>query len=461
MLRSILYVGHGMAKSDRLSISLLKHKGSSICLQTSKILSLSSKHFSSDMTQDWPKAIKDFLIKENINKPTAIQEKTLPIAMQNKDLVGVARTGSGKTLAFAIPAVMKILKEREKLQDDEIMDRRKKRSPTCLIIAPTRELGTQIYDVFAKFRNMGINSICLVGGSSRSQQLKELYTGNQDIYIATPGRLIDLVKDEIADLSQIKYLVLDEADRMLDMGFEPQIRSIIKDTPSSRQTLMWSATWPVEIQDLAQEFMNEYEYIAVDSETLKANPNIKQVVLLCRPMDKFSTMLKYIQDFNEENHRSRILIFANQKRTVDTLLIQLMKNKLRAVGMHGDRSQRDRFESLKLFKNKVCNILIATDVAARGLDIDDITHVINYDFPTNIEDYIHRIGRTARHEKTGTSLSFLSDNDAGIAKKLIQVLEETKQEVPKGLWELTQKRYVPKDNKFRNRGRMNSFYSRL
>lgn len=388
----------------------------------------SHRLFSSEMTANWPEAIKQFLQKEQISQPTLIQEKTLPSAMKNKDLVGIARTGSGKTLAFVIPAVMKILKERESSSSSK--------KPSCLVLAPTRELANQTADVIKRFRNLGIKCIVLVGGASRNAQLNDLSYRDHDIYIATPGRLLDLADSNAVDLSEIKYLVLDEADRMLDMGFEPQIRRVVEKIPKSRQTLMWSATWPPEIQSLADEFMNDYEHISVDSEKLKANPNIKQIVEVCNGRDKFTTMIRHLEQFKEEYTEPRSLIFVNTKRMADRLLTELMRNRLRAVVTHGDKSQRQRDEALRLFKNRMCNIMVATDVAARGLDISDISHVINYDFPKTIEDYIHRIGRTARHDKSGTSLSLVTYSDANIAGKLIRVLRETQQHVPDELRQL-------------------------
>lgn len=406
-----------------------------------------TRHFSSEFTSDWPAEIKTYLEKARINQPTVIQEKTLPIATNNRDLVGIARTGSGKTLAFVIPAVMKILK------NNSSQERGQEKLPSCLILAPTRELAGQTADVLKGFRSFGIKSLVLVGGASRSAQVNELSYSDHDVYIATPGRLLDLMDSQLVDLSNIDYLVFDEADRMLDMGFEPQIRKIVAKLPSDRQTLMWSATWPAEIQSLANEFMNNYEYIAVDSEKLKANPNIQQLVEVCEPRNKLRVLLDNLGRFREENQDPRTLVFVNTKRMADGMLLQLMRNRYRAVSMHGDRSQRQRDEALRLFKQKSCNIMVATDVAARGLDINDISHVINYDFPNTIEDYIHRIGRTARHDKKGVSLALLTPNDANHVEKLIRVLKETNQEIPaalEGLRSYREPRYMqPKFNQNR------------
>lgn len=423
-----------------------------------------ARRFGDDLTANWPEGIKRFLEQERISEPTLIQEKTLPCAIESKDLVGIARTGSGKTLAFVIPAVMKILKESENESKQATNNRglNKNKLPSCLILAPTRELASQTAEVALKFRRLGVKSISLVGGSSRNEQLRQLEDDSHDIYIATPGRLMDLIETGSIDLSNIKYLVLDEADRMLDMGFEPQIRRIVENIPKDRQTLMFSATWPQEIQSLASEFMKEYEYIAVDSENLKANPNIKQIIEVCEPRDKLNLLIGHLNKFKEEYEEPRTLIFVNTKRLADSLLLQLMRNRLRAIAMHGDRSQKQRDDALRLFKNRMCHIMVATDVAARGLDISDITHVINFDFPKTIEDYIHRIGRTARHEKKGTSLSLFTVNDINLAGKLIRVLKETNQPVPQQLEDMARDRhrYIVDSKEFsRKRNRRNDFYS--
>lgn len=442
MLKHLFKVGQCL--NSRSPQTFLKPVVYRQCLLVRYESSAPAREFSQDLVASWPPQIRNFLAQERIERPTLIQERTLPIAMENRDLVGIARTGSGKTLAFVIPAVMKILKERESRQHAEGDPRRAPiDGPTCLVLAPTRELATQTNDVFRKFRNMGIKSIVLVGGASRSAQIHQLQDMRHDVYIATPGRLKDLMDSGLVDLSNVKYLVLDEADRMLDMGFEPQIRAIIQDVPRERQTLMWSATWPREIQQLARQFMKDYEHIAVDGEKLQANPNINQVIEVIHPREKLRLTLEYLEKFKKEVNDPRVLIFVNTKRLADQLIVMLMRNRYRAVSMHGDRSQRQRDDALRLFKNRQCNIMVATDVAARGLDISDISHIINFEFPNNLEDYIHRIGRTARHEKKGTAVSFLTENNAGMAKKLIRVLQETNQEVPDKLRDLaTNDRFI-------------------
>lgn len=393
---------------------------------TSKWMKPITRQFTTEVVSNWPEEIKTFLAKENITQPTPIQEKTLNAALEQRDLVGIARTGSGKTLAFVIPAAMKVL---ENIKANPGAPR----VPQCVVLEPTRELADQTSTVFRKFEGMGIRTKVLVGGASREAQVKDLMTNSYDVYIATPGRLSDLKEAGLADLSHVKYLVIDEADRMLDMGFEPQVRAIVSSMPEDRQTLMWSATWPIEIQQLANEFLKEFEFVAVDSETLKANPNIVQRFEFCQPFHKFSLLIDCINEVKQSHENARFLVFVNTKRRADQLLVQMMRNRLRAVATHGDKSYAQRVKALDLFKRKLCDILIATDVAARGLDINDITHVINYDMPTNIEDYIHRIGRTARYEKKGTSISFFAPDDSNLAGKLAKMLRESNQEVPQQL----------------------------
>lgn len=404
--------------------------------------SILRRTFSQDIAASWPPELRHTLRKLDIVQPTKIQEMTLPHLLNNKDLVGIARTGSGKTLAFLIPYFLRLLQERRESAGDW---RPKTR---CLILAPTRELADQTNSVIRQFRNLDIKSIALVGGSSRSKQVFELSDRTFDFFVATPGRLIDLCEDRAVDLSAIEYLVLDEADRMLDMGFEPQIRSILKRLPKTHQTVMWSATWPDEVQELAEDFMNDYEKIAIDSDKLKANPNINQIIQVCRPTEKFQLLLDALSNYQSEMDRPRVLIFVNTRAMADMLQMQLMRRRIKSESIHGNKSQSFRDRALKNFKQGYCDILIATSLVARGIDVSDISHVINYDLPADMEDYIHRIGRTARHERKGTALSFVTDNDGHNVKKLIKILQETNQPVPS---ELESMFISARSNSFTNR----------
>ena len=269
-----------------------------------------------------------------------------------------------------------------------------------------------------------------------------------EIVIATPGRLIDFLQTETTNLKSCSYLVLDEADRMLDMGFEPQIRKIIEQIRPDRQVLMFSATWPKEVKNLAEEFLNDYVQINIGSMNLSANQNILQIVEVCEERQKDKKMIKLMQEIQSDKN-SKTLIFAETKRDVDDLKYFLMQNNFRALAIHGDKSQRERDFVLNKFRSDPKSILIATSVASRGIgelfrilhisnfsrnllyltDVDDVKFVINYDFPMNTEDYVHRIGRTGRSNNKGTSYTFFTRDNAGNGKadELIAILQESNQ----------------------------------
>ena len=305
-----------------------------------------------------------------------------------------------------------------------------------MVMAPTRELAQQIERVAYKYcRAAHMRTACLFGGANRQRQISQLDRGPA-VVIATPGRLIDLLEQEYLNLQRCTYVVLDEADRMLDMGFEPQIRRVLGQVRPDRQMLMWSATWPKDVRELAEDFFNNqdgYVHLNIGSTELCANHNIKQIVEVCEREEKLDKLLNIVKQFNE---MERVLIFAETKRCVDFLERQLRSQRVRAIGIHGDKSQRYRDESLYMFREGRVPILIATNVAARGLDVDDIKCVINYDYPNNSEDYIHRIGRTGRRGRSGTSYTLFTFDDASGAKDLIEVLEEANQEVNPELREM-------------------------
>ncbi|XP_063363741.1 uncharacterized protein LOC134652478 [Cydia amplana] len=374
---------------------------------------------------EFPEYIKTFLSKQGFTKPTIIQSQAWPVALSGQNFVGIAQTGTGKTLAFLLPAVVHI---KEKTA-------RKGRGPIALVLAPTRELAKQIEVVAKDFQKLlNIRCVCIYGGASRSVQAEQLEAG-VDIVIATPGRLNDFLVSRTTNLSRCTYVVLDEADRMLDMGFEPQIRQALEGVPLERQILMFSATWPKEVQHLAKDYLGEFVQVNVGSTELSANHNIKQIVHVCdqdSKMDKFKEIMHQISG----EGIGKILVFTNTKRSVDHLTLQLKRNGWPAVGTHGDKTQLQRDTIIRRFKTGNTNILVATDVAARGLDVDGITHVINYDFPQTSEDYIHRIGRTGRYDKKGEAHTLFTEEDARLAKSLIAVLKEANQEPPQELDEL-------------------------
>lgn len=373
----------------------------------------------------FPEYIKTFLKMQGITKPTVIQSQGWPIALSGKNFVGIAQTGTGKTLAFLLPAVVHIKENKAK----------KGRGPIVLVLAPTRELARQIEQVAQDFNEqLGIRCACIYGGANRSKQAAQLQAG-VDIVIATPGRLNDFLITKTTTLSRCTYVVLDEADRMLDMGFEPQIRQALEGVPLERQILMFSATWPKEVRTLAKDYLGEFVQVNVGSTELSANRNIQQIVHVCEQDEK-------AEKFTEIMHKisglgfGKTLVFTNTKKSVDYLERVLRGNGWPALGIHGDRTQLQRDMIINKFKTGKTNILVATDVAARGLDVDGVTHVVNYDYPNTSEDYIHRIGRTGRQDNKGISHSILTEENARQAKDLIEVLKEAKQDIPKELYDL-------------------------
>ncbi|CAO2833208.1 unnamed protein product [Amaranthus hypochondriacus] len=337
--------------------------------------------------------------------------------MQGRDIVAIAKTGSGKTLGYLLPGFMHLKR----------CNNNSRMGPTVLVLSPTRELATQIQDEAVKFgRSSRISCTCLYGGAPKGPQLKELDRG-ADIVVATPGRLNDILESRRVSLHQVSYLVLDEADRMLDMGFEPQIRKIVKEVPTRRQTLMYTATWPKEVRKIAADLLSNPVQVNIgNSDILVANKAITQYVEVL-PYNEKQRRLEQILRSQEPG--SRIIIFCATKKMCD----QLARNLSRPYGataIHGDKSQGERDHVLNQFRTGKSPVLVATDVAARGLDVKDVRVVVNYDFPTGIEDYVHRIGRTGRAGATGEAYTFLNDQDGKYASDLVKILEGANQKVP-------------------------------
>ncbi|KAK9113717.1 hypothetical protein Syun_020514 [Stephania yunnanensis] len=349
--------------------------------------------------------------------PTPIQAQAWPIALQSRDLVAIAKTGSGKTLGYLIPGFIHLKRCRNNPQ----------LGPTVLVLSPTRELATQIQDEAVKFsRSSRISCTCLYGGAPKGPQLRDIERGT-DIVVATPGRLNDILEMRKISLRQVSYLVLDEADRMLDMGFEPQIRKIVKEVPPRRQTLMFTATWPKEVRKIAADLLVHPVQVNIGSiDELVANKAITQYVEVVAPMEKNRRLEQILRS---QEPGSKVIIFCSTKKMCDQLA-RTMPRHFGAAAIHGDKSQGERDYVLNQFRTGRSPILVATDVAARGLDIKDIRVVINYDFPTGIEDYVHRIGRTGRAGATGLAHTFFSEQDAKFAGDLIKVLEGANQRVP-------------------------------
>ncbi|KAJ3450998.1 atp-dependent RNA helicase ddx5-related [Anaeramoeba flamelloides] len=382
--------------------------------------------------------------------PSPIQSQTWPISLQGNDLIGVAETGSGKTLSFLIPALVHILDQRPIDRGD---------GPICLILAPTRELAIQIKEVSEEFgRTINITSNCVYGGVSRGPQIQQLRRGGQ-IIVATPGRLIDFIKSEETNLNRVTFLVLDEADQMLDMGFEPQIREIVDKIRIDRQTLMFSATWPKSVRKLGEELTTNPIRVNVGALGVSANKHIKQTLIFLNQMEKNNKILEILQKIHDG---SRILIFTQTKIGADKLSNLLATNGFRSAPIHGDKSQFVRERTLNRFRNSSCPILVATDVASRGLDVKDIKYVVNYDFPLQIEDYVHRIGRTARYGKEGHAVSFFTESSYRLAGKMIKILRDCGQPIPQEFgkysyqW-VNEKRSKGKSN-YGWRNRQNNYY---
>lgn len=378
----------------------------------------------------FPEYLMHEMNKQGFSAPTPIQSQGWPIALSGRDMVGIAKTGSGKTLAYMLPALVHITYQKPVRRGD---------GPIVLVLAPTRELAQQIQTVASDFgigtgKHM-IRNTCLYGGSPKGPQIRDLERG-VEVVIATPGRLIDFLERGITNLKRCTYLVLDEADRMLDMGFEPQIRKIIEQIRPDRQVLMWSATWPKEVQSLAEDFLTDYIKINIGSLNLAANSNIEQNIEVCEESEKEDKLCELLQKV--VNGEDKIIIFVETKKKVDDLLKVIQKHGYAVSSIHGDKSQSERDYVLQTFRNGKNNILVATDVAARGLDVDNVKHVINFDYPNSSEDYVHRIGRTGRCEQLGSAYTFFTPNNARQARELISLLEEAGQQAPPSLLQLAQ-----------------------
>lgn len=399
-----------------------------------------------------PEDLVKGMVAAGFTGPTPIQSMGWPIALTGKDVVGIAQTGSGKTLSFVLPAIVHI-RDQPPLAAGG--------GPIALIMAPTRELAQQIHEECGKFgrcqprsqsstgSSSQLYSSCVYGGALRGMQQRDLEAGVH-ILVATPGRLLDFLNSSVITLKRTTYLVLDEADRMLDMGFEPQIRKIISQMRPDRQTLMWSATWPPEVQDLARCFLTNPEHIRIGSDNLAANAQIKQYVEFVEEAGKFDLLVKVLSTVSRIAN-SKVVVFAETKRGCETLFRQLREKQWPAEAIHGDKSQRERDHIIAAFRSGSCRILIATDVASRGLDVKDISHVVNFDFPKQVEDYVHRIGRTARAGANGVAISFFTQKDARMAKELVRVMGETKQDVPPALLQISERAESSRNTRWRSR----------
>uniref|UniRef100_A0A1J3D976 RNA helicase n=1 Tax=Noccaea caerulescens TaxID=107243 RepID=A0A1J3D976_NOCCA len=374
-------------------------------------------------TTGFPPELLQEVLTAGFSAPTPIQAQSWPIAMLGRDIVAIAKTGSGKTLGYLLPGFMHL----QRIRNDSRM------GPTILVLSPTRELATQIQDEAVKFgRSSRISCTCLYGGAPKGPQLRDLDRG-ADIVVATPGRLNDILEMRRISLRQVSYLVLDEADRMLDMGFEPQIRKIVKEIPTKRQTLMYTATWPKGVRKIAADLLVNPAQVNIGNvDELVANKSITQHIEVVAPMEK---QRRLEQILRSQEPGSKVIIFCSTKRMCDQLTRNITR-QFGAAAIHGDKSQPERDNVLNQFRSGRTPVLVATDVAARGLDVKDIRAVINYDFPNGVEDYVHRIGRTGRAGATGQAFTFFGDQDSKHASDLIKILEGANQRVPPQIREM-------------------------
>jgi len=363
---------------------------------------------------------------KGFEKPTPIQAQCWPVLASGRDVIGIAETGSGKTLAFTIPALTH-LQHRTATEG-----KASKGSPRMLIIAPTRELAMQSQEVLeAAGKQCGIASVCVYGGVSKWGQKEALGKG-VEVVVATPGRLIDLMQEGIISLAQVSYLVLDEADRMLDQGFERDIRQIVGETHKGRQTALFSATWPDSVRELAHSFLNRPIKVTIGSEDLAAGTRITQIVEVVEDRAREGLLPKLLNKYHS-SRKNRVLIFVLYKKEAARVEMTLKRSGWKVCSIHGDKSQDQRTQAVEQFKSGEVPLLVATDVAARGLDIPGVDYVINYSFPLTIEDYVHRIGRTGRAGKNGTSHTFFQICDKLRAGELVKVLKDSNQEVPEAM----------------------------
>ena len=330
---------------------------------------------------------------EGYTQPTPIQEQSIPVILQKRDLLGCAQTGTGKTAAFAIPMLQ--------LLAEDLITGKKTKAPKALILTPTRELAIQIMESFAAYgRHIPLKRSVIFGGVSQHAQVMALNQGS-DIIVATPGRLLDLMNQGYVDLRSIQIFVLDEADRMLDMGFVNDVKKVIAKLPVQRQTLFFSATMPNEIQSLANSILTKPEKVSVTPVSSTAN-TIDQSIFFVEKRDKNALLVHLLKDKNVHS----ALVFTRTKHGADKVVKILTTANVKAAAIHGNKSQNARQAALQSFKNKTIRVLVATDIAARGIDVDDLTHVINFELPEVSETYVHRIGRTGRAGNSGIAFSF-------------------------------------------------------
>lgn len=358
--------------------------------------------------------ILEALEKEGYTAPTPIQQQAIPDVLRGKDLLGCAQTGTGKTAAFAIPILQNLFLQRNHDVENNFIK--------ALILTPTRELAIQIDESFTAYgRHTGVRHTVIFGGVSQFHQVKELRRGI-DVLIATPGRLLDLVAQRIVNLQHIKMFVLDEADRMLDMGFINDVKKVIAKLPVKRQTLFFSATMPPEISRLSDSILTNPVKVEVTPVSSTAE-KIEQAVYLVEKNDKRQLLIHLLQD----NKIQSALVFTRTKHGADKIAKELHRARISSGAIHGNKTQSARQNALSSFKNGKIRVLVATDIAARGIDVDDLSHVINFELPNIPETYVHRIGRTGRAGASGKALSFCDMEEREFLRDIHKLI---KQEIP-------------------------------
>ncbi len=390
--------------------------------------------------------IQKALKAEGYSEPSPIQEKAIPALLEGKDLLGCAQTGTGKTAAFAIPILQGLSTEQRSSKE--------RRQIKALIVAPTRELAIQISDSFKSYgRHLGLKTLVIYGGVSQHPQTKDLNNG-VDILVATPGRLLDLINQGFIKLKSIKYFVLDEADLMLDMGMLKDVRKIITYLPKNRQTMFFSATMPTEIGELANSILNNP--IRIDITPVSSTVDtIDQSVYFVDKVNKTNLLIHILKDQKIES----ALVFSRTKHGANKIVASLAKVGLSAEAIHGNKSQNARQLALNNFKTRKTRILVATDIAARGIDIEELSHVINFDLPEVPETYVHRIGRTGRAGLGGKAISFCDYGEKPLLRSIQKLISKTIPEVTDHPYPLVDTTIKPKERSNRRPSASKSFIS--
>ena len=359
------------------------------------------------------------LADENYDTPTPIQAQTIPAALDGRDVLGCAQTGTGKTAAFALPILDRLGEQNRKATPNR---------PLALVLAPTRELALQIGESFATYgKHLRLRQAIVFGGVNQGQQVRSLARGAH-LLIATPGRLLDLMEQGYIELDRLEMFVLDEADRMLDMGFLPDLKRIIRELPDRRQSLFFSATLPPKIKELAAGLLRDPVTVNVTPKKTSVEQITQQVVFVGRD-GKLDVLQQVLQGDNVQ----RVIVFTRTKRGANQVSEKLEKRGIRSTAIHGNKSQAARTRALDAFRRDRIRVLVATDVAARGIDVDNISHVINYDIPEEPESYVHRIGRTGRAGATGIALSFCSAAERGDLRAIEQLIGQKVPLAPEAL----------------------------